>query len=108
MRHHQHLAYLFLICIICPVPQSSTIFINIKIKQHLRFSGTPFALDLHPKKTFDKNVFKSLKNVLPYPFIDYFTPYMSPSNADHLRPPFCSHKLCEFSASHGAKNPEQD
>ena len=42
-------------------------------------------------------VFKSLQNALPYPFVDYFTPYMSPRNADHLQPPFCSHKLCEFS-----------
>ena len=39
-------------------------------------------------------IFKSLQKSLPYPFIDYFTP---PRNADHLRPPFCSHKLCEFS-----------
>ena len=42
-------------------------------------------------------VFKSLQNAFAYPFVDYFTPYMSPRNADHLQPPFCSHKLCEFS-----------
>ena len=42
-------------------------------------------------------VFKSLQNALPYPFVDYFTPYISPRHADHLQPPFCSHKLCEFS-----------
>ena len=42
-------------------------------------------------------IFKSLQNALPYPFVDYFTPYMSPRNADHLQPPFCSHKLCAFS-----------
>ena len=44
-----------------------------------------------------KVFFKSLQNALPYPFVDYFTPYMSAINADHLQPPFCSHKLCEFS-----------
>ena len=42
-------------------------------------------------------VFKSLQNALPYPFVDYFTPYISPRHADHLQPPVCSHKLCEFS-----------
>ena len=42
-------------------------------------------------------VFKSLHNILPYPFDKYFIPNMSQRNCNSLRPPFYSHKVCEFS-----------